>query len=67
MLFSLLKHYLEHYITDTALNVSGSLYSFITSISHGVENYFPRMWGIDTSDAVLITYYTQIISNNEIY
>ena len=36
MLFSLLKHYL-----DTALKVSQSVYCFTTSISHGVENYFP--------------------------
>ena len=40
-LFSLLKHYLDLYITDTAPNVSRSLYSFTTSVSHGVENYFP--------------------------
>ena len=39
MLFSLLKHYLD---TDTALKVSQSVYCFTTSISHGVENYFPR-------------------------
>ena len=43
MLFSLLEHYLEIYITDTALKVSHSLYCFTTSISHGVENYFPRL------------------------
>ena len=46
MLFSLFKHYLEIYITDTALKVSQSLYCFITSVSHGVENYFPRLWGM---------------------
>ena len=40
----LLKHYLELYITDTVLKVSRSLYCFITSISHCVENYFPRLW-----------------------
>ena len=39
MLFSLLKHYLDLYITDTALKVSGPLYYFTTSISHGVENF----------------------------
>ena len=39
MLFSLFKHYLELYITDTVLKVSRSLYCFTTSISHGVENY----------------------------
>ena len=51
MLFSLLKYYLELYITDTALKVSRSLYGFTTSISHGVENYFHRLWGTDISDA----------------
>ena len=50
MLFSLLKHYLD---TDTALKVSQSVYCFTTSISHGVENYFPRLWGTGISDAIL--------------
>ena len=36
MLFSLLKQYLELYITDTALKVSRSLYCFTTFISHGI-------------------------------
>ena len=49
MLFSLLKHYL-----DTALKVSQSVYCFTTSISHGVENYFPRLWGTGISDAILL-------------
>ena len=49
MLFSLLKHYLDLYITDTALKVSQSLYCFTTSISHGVENHFP-----DFSDAIFV-------------
>ena len=48
MLFSLLKHYLD---TDTALNVSQSVFCFTTSICHGVENYFPRLWGMGISDA----------------
>ena len=52
MLFSLLKHYLELYITRTALKVSQSLYSFTTSISHVLENYFPRLWGTGVSDAI---------------
>ena len=52
MLFSLLTHYLELYITDTALKVSRSLYCFTTSISRGVKNYFPRMWGIGISDTI---------------
>ena len=49
MLFSLLKHYLD---TDTSLKVSQSVYSFTTSISHGVENYVPRLWGTGISDAI---------------
>ena len=49
MLFSLLKHYLD---TDTVLKVFQSLYCFITSISHGVENYFPRLWGTGITDAI---------------
>ena len=53
ILTTLLKHYLELYITDTALKVSRSLYCFTTLISHGVENYFPRLWGTDISDAIL--------------
>ena len=51
MLFSVLKHYLD---TDTALKVSQSVYCFTTSISHGVENYFPRLWGTGISDAILL-------------
>ena len=30
------------------------LYCFTSSISHGVENYFPRLWGTGISDAILI-------------
>ena len=52
MLFSLLKHYLDIYITDTALKVSQSLYFFTTSICHGVGNYFPRLWSTGISDAI---------------
>ena len=55
MLFFLLKHYLD---ADTDLKVSQSVYCFTTSISHGVENYFPRLWGTGISDAIvnLITF-----------
>ena len=60
MLFSLLKHYLD---TDTALKVSRSLYCFTTSISHGVENYFPRLWGTGISDAVFTVLFDKIVSN----
>ena len=59
MLFSILKHYLELCITDTALKVSRSLYCFTTSISHGVENYFLRLWGMGTSDAIFF-YFVQV-------
>ena len=52
MLFSLLKHYLDLYISDTALKVSRSLYCFTSSTSHFVENYFPRLWGTAISDAI---------------
>ena len=57
MLFSLFKHYLELYITDTALKVSRSLYYFTTSISHVVDNYFPRLWGTGISDAIFERYF----------
>ena len=52
MLFSLLKHYLD---TDTALKVSNSVYSFTTSVSHGVENYYLRLWSKDISDTIFFT------------
>ena len=54
MLFCLLKHHFDLKITDTALKVSRSLYFFTTSISHGVENYFPRLWGTGISDAIFM-------------
>ena len=54
MLFSLLKPYLD---TDTALKVSQSVYCFTTSISHGVENYFPRLWGMGISDAIFCFFF----------
>ena len=53
MLVSLLKHNLNLNITETALKVSQYLYYFTTSIFHGVENYFPRMWGHGISDVIL--------------
>ena len=52
MSFSLFEHYLELYITNTALKLSQFLYCFTASISHGVENYFPRLWGMGISDAI---------------
>ena len=62
MLFSLLKHHFDLNITDTALKVSRSLYCFTTSISHGVENYFPRLWDTGISDAILSKYVMPFIS-----
>ena len=53
MLFSLLKDYLD---TDTALKVSQSVYCLTTSISHGVENHFPRLWCTGISDAIFFTH-----------
>ena len=52
MLFCLLKYHLELYITGTAVKVSRSVYCFTTSMFHGVENYFPRLWSTGNSDAV---------------
>ena len=52
MLFSLCKHHLDLFVANTALKVSRSLYCFITSISHGVENYSPRLGGMGISDAI---------------
>ena len=56
MLFSLLEHYLELYITDTALKVSRSFYCFTTSIFHDVENCLPRLWGTGISDTIFYVY-----------
>ena len=38
---------------DTTLKVSQSLYCFTTFICHGVENYFPKLWDMGISDAIL--------------
>ena len=57
MLFSLLKNHFDLNITDTALKVSRSLYCFTTSVSHGVENYFPRLWGTGISDVIFSQYF----------
>ena len=59
-LFSQLKHYLDLYITDTALKVTRSLYLFTTSISHGVENYSLRLWGTGISDAVFYIFFATV-------
>ena len=58
MLFSPFKHFLDLYITGTALKVYQSMYFFTTSISHGVEKYFTRLWAVwDTgiSDSIFFT------------
>ena len=55
MLFSLLKHHFNLNITDNALKASQSLYCFTTSVSHGVENYFPKLWGMGISDAIFLS------------
>ena len=64
MLFSLLKHHLDLNITDTALKVSPSLYCFTTSVSHGVENYFSRLWGTGISDAIFLNYIIILLNLN---
>ena len=56
MLFSLLKHYLDLYISDTALKVFQSLYCFTTSLCHCVENDFHRLWGTGIPDATFPLY-----------
>ena len=61
MLFFLVKHYLELYITDTALKVSRSFYCF--TISHGVENYFHRLWGKAIFDASFLQCHIVICSS----
>ena len=47
-----LINFTAFYKTDTALKVFRTLYCFTTSISHGVEKYFPRLWGTGISDAI---------------
>ena len=49
--------YLNIIWTDPALKVSRSLYCFTASISHGVKNYFPRLWGRGISDAIFCSLY----------
>ena len=36
----------------TALKISRSFYYFANSLSHGVENYFPRVWSMGISHAI---------------
>ena len=44
--------YLNIIWTVSALKVSRSLYCFTASISHSVENCFPRLWGTGISDTI---------------
>ena len=39
-------------MTDIALKVSQCLHCFTTSMSHGVENYFPGLLGTGVFDAI---------------
>ena len=39
-------------VTDTALKITRFLYCFTTSISYGVVNYSPWLWGTGISDAI---------------
>ena len=41
-------------MSNTGLKVSQSLYCFTIFICHGVENYFPRLWGMGISDAIFL-------------
>ena len=54
MLFSLLKHCLDLYTTNTFCSESLRIFLCFTSISHGVKNCFARLWGTGISDAVFI-------------
>ena len=56
MQFPALRCYFSSYLdTDTALKVSQSVYCLTTS--HGVENYFPRLLGMDISDAIFFFFF----------
>ena len=54
--FLSLRHFFLHlniiWTFITALKIFQSLYCYNTSISHGIENYFPRLWGTGISDAI---------------
>ena len=43
---------LEYHVMLFGLKVSWSLYCVTTSISRGVINCFPRLWGMGISDAI---------------
>ena len=63
MLFSLLKHYLDLYISDTALKVFRSLYCLLYVM---VLKLFPRLWGMGIS-LVLFFYVGSVWPKKEVY
>ena len=54
-------------MTDPALKVSQSLYCFTTSISHGVENYFHRLWGTGISAIFSISPWQSLYTSLTVY
>ena len=53
-------------MTDTALKVSRSLYCFTTSISHGLENYFPGLWGTGSLMLFLVICFLKIVADSAV-
>ena len=51
------------YITDFVVKASWSLYCFTSSVSHGVKNYFPRLWGMIIFNATSILFYKKILKS----
>ena len=51
-------------VTLFALKVSRSLYCFTSSVSHGVENYFPRLWGTGISVDIFLVCKTVVNRDN---
>ena len=51
--FSVLKHYLDLYITDTVCSERLLIFFCLGSVSHGVRSCFPGLWGLGISDAIL--------------
>ena len=43
---------MDLHVSDTALKVARTVYGITTSVSHGVENYFPRLWGTGISNVI---------------
>ena len=55
MLYSLLKHYLELFITDIALKVSRSFTVSPLLYLMVLKTFFPRLWGKGISNAILFS------------